>query len=113
MNKPITIDDSNFDRTVLQAKIPVLVDFWAPWCGPCKTLAPRVRQLSKMFQGKVAFGKVNIDNYKELAKQFHILGIPNLVFFSYGEKVTNFMGIKPIKDIQEKIDELLSRFDGK
>ena len=106
----ITLNNNKFDEFV--DKFPVaVIDFWAPWCQPCKALGPRLRQLSKTYKGKVAFGKVNIDNYNELAKRFHVLSIPNLIFFSYGEKVTNLLGVKPIKDIQVKIDEILKRFE--
>ena len=106
----ITLDNDKFDDFV--DKFPVVViDFWAPWCQPCKALGPRLRQVSKIYRGKVAFGKVNIDNYKDLAKRFHILSIPNLMFFSYGEKVTNLMGVRPIKEIQIKIDGIIKRFE--
>ncbi len=106
----LTLKAMKFDKFI--AKYPLsIIDFWAGWCGPCKTIAPRLRQLSKMYKGRVAFGKVNVDNESELAKRFHISGIPNLTFFSYGEKVTNITGIRSLGDIQEKIDDILDKFN--
>jgi len=88
-----------------------VVDFWAPWCQPCKEITPQIRKLSKMYIGKVAFGKINIENNKMIAKEYHVMGIPNLFFFSYGEKITNISGVRQIGIYQEKIDGLLERFE--
>jgi thioredoxin 1 len=74
-------------------------------------MAPRLRQLSKRYKNKVAFGKINIDNHKEVGQRYHVMGIPNLVFYSYGEKVTNLVGVKPISEIQNKIDDILIKFE--
>lgn len=106
----ITLNDRKFDDFI--DKYPIsIVDFWAPWCKPCKTLTPRLRQLSKKYKGKVAFGKVNIDNYREMGKKYHVMGIPNLIFFSYGKKVTNLTGVKTIDEIQNKIEDILGKFN--
>lgn len=108
----LTLKSKNFEKFI--DKYPLsMVDFWAPWCKPCGELAPRIRKLSKMYNGKVAFGRINVDDHKEISKRYHILGIPKLIFFSYGEKVTNIVGVKPIKDIQEKIEEILGKFEKK
>ena len=106
----ITLNDRKFGDFIDKYPLSV-VDFWAPWCSPCKKIAPWLRQLSKKYKNKVAFGKINVDNYKEIGQQYHIMGILNLVFFSYGEKVTNIVGVQPISDIQKKIDEILAKFD--
>ena len=106
----ITLNNKKFDKFIDTYPLAI-VDFWAPWCGPCKTIGPRLRQLSKMYQGKAAFGKVNVDEYKEITQRFHVLGIPNLIFFSYGKKVTNLTGVKPLSKIQSKIDEILVQFE--
>ena len=106
----ITLNTKKFDNFI--NKYPVaIIDFWASWCKPCMIMAPRIRQLSKMYKGKVAFGKVNIDNYNDLAKRYHILGIPNLVFFSYGDRIINITGAKQLKDVKEEIDRILTKFE--
>jgi len=105
----IALNGKKFDEFIRKYPLSI-IDFWAPWCGPCKTIAPRIRQLSKEYKGQVAFGKVNIDNHKDIAKRFHVSGIPNLSFFSYGEKITNLTGVKPISDIQYEIEEILAKF---
>ena len=106
----ITLNLKKFDKFIDRYPLSV-IDFWAPWCQPCKILGPRIRQLSKMYKGKVAFGKINIDDHKELSKRFHVMSIPNLILFSYGEKVTSIVGIRTIKDMQEKIEEILAKFE--
>ena len=88
-----------------------VVDFWAPWCQPCKMVDPRVRELSKMYKRKVAFGKVNVGDSKEIARKYHIMAIPNLLVFSYGKKVTKMTGVKQVGDYKDKIDGLLKRFE--
>jgi len=95
----ISLNNKKFDKFIEKYPL-ILVDFWASWCGPCKTLTPKFRKLSKEYKGKVAFGKVNVDSERELAKRFHVLGIPNVIFFSYGEKVKNITGVRNITDYE-------------
>ena len=83
-----------------------LVDFWAPWCGPCKTISPRVKRLSKLYKGQVAFGKLNVQEHKQIADQYNVMNIPYLVFFSYGKKIASLAGAKSMVDIKRKIDGL-------
>ena len=106
----LTLNTKGFDKFINKYPLSV-VDFWAPWCAPCHTIAPHIRQLSKIFKGRVAFGKINISKNKGLAMRYHIHGIPNLVFFSYGEKVTNITGVNSIGVIKNKIDNILGRFN--
>jgi thioredoxin 1 len=106
----VPLNSKKFDKFIDKYPL-VVIDFWAAWCGPCKTLTPRFRQLSKMYKGKVAFGKVNVDSHRELSKRFHIMGIPNIFFFSYGEKIRNMNGVRNIDEYQREIDKILEKFD--
>lgn len=106
----ISLNRKNFDKFIDKYPLSV-VDFWAGWCKPCKTIAPRIRQLSKSYKGKVAFGKVNVDSESELSKRFHILGIPNLILFSYGQKVTSLTGVKQVDVYEKELEKILSKFE--
>jgi len=104
-----TLRTDTFDEFIGRYPLSV-VDFWAPWCNACKTIAPRIKRLARTYRGKTAFGRVDIDRYRDLAKRYNIMGIPNLVFFSYGERVTGMSGAKSVREIRDKIDDILSRF---
>ena len=104
----VTLDRKNFDDFI--QKYPIsLVDFWAPWCAPCKTMAPRVRRLSKIYKGKVAFGRFDIQNNQHISKKYKIMGIPHLVFFSYGQKISSITGLRSVGDLKDTIDNLLKK----
>jgi thioredoxin 1 len=105
-----TLNSKKFDKFINKYPLSI-VDFWAPWCRPCHKLAPRIRQLSKEYKGRVAFGKLNVDEYKNVAQRYHLLSIPNLIFFSYGEKITNLSGVRSFNEIQKKIDDILLKFN--
>lgn len=87
--------NENFKSEVLDSDIPVLVDFWAVWCGPCKMLAPTIEQLSKEFEGKAKVGKVNVDDNQQLAAQYGIMSIPTIIIFKGGKVVEQFIGVQP------------------
>lgn len=108
--KVVSLNVRGFDGFIDKYPLSV-VDFWAPWCGPCKVIAPRIRQLSKKYRGRAAFGKVDITDNRKLAGRYHVMGIPNLIFFSYGKKVTNITGVRSERDIRKTIDGILERFD--
>ena len=104
MSEPVVIENGNFDEVVLQAKIPVLVDFWAPWCGPCRMVAPVVDELAKEYEGRVSFGKINVDESPNIASKFGIMSIPTLIIFKDGKPVSNIVGFRPKDELKKSLD---------
>ena len=96
----ITITAKNFESEVLKSDLPVLVDFWATWCGPCKMLAPVVAQLAEKYEGKVKVGKVNVDDEGEIAARFGIMSIPTLIVFKNGEAVKTSVGYQSLEALE-------------
>jgi thioredoxin 1 len=107
MSEPVKIEDSNFNEAVVQAKTPVLVDFWAPWCGPCRMVAPVVDELAKEYDGRVGFGKVNVDENPKIASQYGIMSIPTLILFKDGKPVSNIVGFRPKDELKQNLDDAL------
>ena len=107
MSKPVAIDDANFAEVVLQAKTPVLVDFWAPWCGPCRMVAPVVDELAEEYEGRVSFGKVNVDENSKIASQYGIMSIPTLILFKDGKPVSNIIGFRPKDELKQNLEAAL------
>lgn len=99
----IEITKENFEEVVLKNELPVLVDFWATWCGPCKMIGPLLEELSEEMTGKVVIGKVNVDKQPELAMQFQVMSIPTLLVFKNGEVVNKRIGFMPKEKIAEMI----------
>lgn len=102
----LTLTSENFDQIVLQSAKPVFVDFWAPWCGPCKIMGPIVEQLSGEIEG-VEIGKVNVDDHSELAQRYNILSIPTFIIFKGGQPVEQFSGTMSKDQLKEKLEKYL------
>ncbi len=107
MAKPFEVTDANFDTEVLKSETPVLVDFWAPWCGPCRMVAPVVDELSDEYDGKVKFVKLNTDDNVGTATKYQIRSIPTLLVFKGGEPVGQIIGFRPKSDLKKRLDAAL------
>jgi len=101
--KVITLTESNWNEEVLNSKIPVLVDFWAPWCGPCRIIAPIVEELAGKFEGRIKVGKLNTDEHPDIAGRYGIRAIPTLVLFKNGEVVDTRIGVQPREALEQMI----------
>jgi thioredoxin 1 len=104
----VTLTDGNFSQEVLSSATPVVVDFWAEWCGPCKMIAPVLDELAGEYDGKVKIGKVNIDDHQQLAINYGINSIPTLLFFKGGKVVEQIVGMKSKRDLKASFDRSLS-----
>lgn len=100
----ITITKDNFQQEVLQSPIPVLVDFWASWCGPCRMLSPIISEIAEEYAGRVKVGKVNVDDEPYLATQFRVMSIPTLILFKDGQAVNTAMGYRPKAEVEAFIN---------
>lgn len=105
--KTLELTDSNFEKEVVDSKVPVLVDFWAEWCMPCKMLAPTIEELADEYADKIKVGKVDTDSNREISMKFGISAIPTLVLFKDGEVAKKFVGLQQKSDLKSAIDEAL------
>jgi thioredoxin 1 len=107
MSDEVTITSSNFDTEVVQSAVPVVADFWAEWCGPCKMIAPVLRELAKEYKDKIKIAKIDVDAELELAQQFNIVSIPTILVFSKGQVVKQQIGAGPRQALEKMIKEVL------
>lgn len=102
----VTLTQENFSKEVLESSKPVLVDFWAEWCGPCKMLGPILDELAQEYDGRVRIGKVNIDEHQDLASKFGIRSIPTLLLFRQGEVADQIVGLRSKRDLKASFDRV-------
>jgi thioredoxin 1 len=107
-NDVVNLQDATFDQEVLKSDVPVLVDFWAVWCGPCKAIAPAVDELAKQYKGKVKVAKMNVDDHQQVPQQYGIRSIPTLLVFKGGRVVDTIVGAVPKSKLEESLKKAIS-----
>lgn len=105
--EPIHVTDSAFEKTILQSSLPVIVDFWAPWCGPCKMVSPILDKIAKEYAGRLVVAKVNTDENSEYALKYNVQGIPTMLFVSNGKIIHKQVGALPEPNIRMVLDQFL------
>lgn len=108
MSKPLNITDDTFEKEVLQSDKPVIVDFWATWCGPCKMIAPILEEVASEYSDKVKIVKIDVDANNKTAGRYNIMSIPSLLFFKGGEMVDQVIGAIPKAQLTARLDKVLS-----
>ncbi|MEO0421475.1 MAG: thioredoxin [Pseudomonadota bacterium] len=104
----IELNDGNFEQEVINSEVPVLVDFWAEWCGPCRMLTPLIEQLSSSYEGRAKVAKLNVDEAQQVAMKFNVRSIPTVILFKDGQVQDTFVGIKKQSDYEQGLDALLA-----
>lgn len=107
MNEPIHVTDAAFEKSVLESALPVIVDFWAPWCGPCKMVAPALENIAKDYDGKLLVAKVNTDENQEWASRYGVQGIPTMLFISGGKVIHRQVGAVSEGMLRDAVDQFL------
>lgn len=108
MSEPIHVSDQAFEKAVLQSRLPVLVDFWAPWCAPCRMVAPSLETIAQEYSGRLVVAKVNTDEHSEWAVKYGVSGIPTLLFVSGGKVVHQQVGALSLSALRKAVDEFLT-----
>ncbi len=108
MTGPLNVDNGSFKEIVIEAEMPYLVDFWAPWCGPCRAIAPVVEELAGEYAGRVGFAKVNVDESPKVATEYGIQSIPTLLLFKDGKPMKQVVGLTPKADLKKHLDSILA-----
>ncbi len=108
MGKPVVVTDDSFEQEVLKSDTPVVVDFWAPWCGPCKMIAPILEEIANEYDGKIKVAKVDVDNHTRMASQYKVMSIPALFFFKDGKLVDQVVGALPKAQLTSRVQKVLA-----
>lgn len=106
--EPVHVTDETFEDVVLKASVPVMVDFWAPWCGPCRMVAPIVEELAERYDGRAVVAKLNTDENLKVAGQLGIMGIPTLILFKDGQEVDRVVGFAPRQTLEQKLKAVIA-----
>jgi thioredoxin 1 len=107
MNEPIHVNDNSFEKTVLKSPLPVLVDFWAPWCAPCRMMGPIIDKIAAQYAGRLLVSKVDTDQNPDWAERYRVRGIPTLLFFSDGQVLNQQVGVVSYESLQQMVDRFL------
>lgn len=103
----LKVTDANFESEVVKSGVPVLVDFWAEWCGPCRVMSPIIDQVAPLYKGRLKFGKLNVDENQEAPTKFGVMNIPTMILFKNGREAERLVGAMSQDDLQKKIDKAL------
>jgi thioredoxin 1 len=104
----VELNENSFETEVLKAELPVLVDFYAPWCGPCKMLAPMLEQMASEFEGRIKFVKINVDDAQDLASTYGITGVPTLALFHSGQQIDAVVGLPGVRALRTRLEQAVA-----